>query len=516
MKSDIVKRAEHLYHTGNVQEALHYYASCLWNGEEDSTEPLSAWLSDKNLVAKAGEEAVCAFIAAILFTIDRCEEPLQKHLWTLCHNTFNSITVCKDRNETSDRYVAECNLYRHQKEPEKALEVILKGLSRGGTTSRYTFAGLTYLDLEQEEEAEKYIALGLASDPTNAAAYNDLGDYYFKQRRWQKAGECYYKVLEAGDYSDCRWAEPSWIFCCFMADADPYELERLVVCAAADINNERAQELCRMAVFEQLTPNVDYLASSSESIVNAARSMRQNNNTSGVARCATSCQESASGINAARLAIEQICGHPCTFTVTASKAQNPPLDETLDEEGIILWNYRDLNTPIPAVDEPSAFVSRLVGDLAETDFSLETWYETAKECAAKLSQEQYNELYGVMVYPPSQKDTGIFAEDWLARVQFAAVCILARISLHEIDKICKGQLDWPLIPAITLATWLASQNSSYEQWAAKLLDIVGARISRKNYCFFEYAYACAAYLLPNQTEEYYTKMWQWRQSLTEG
>ncbi|MDE5825321.1 MAG: hypothetical protein K2H91_11665, partial [Lachnospiraceae bacterium] len=129
---------------------------------------------------------------------------------------------------------------------------------------------------------------------------------------------------------------------------------------------------------------------------------------------------------------------------------------------------------------------------------------------------QYNELYGVMVYPPSQKDTGIFAEDWLARVQFAAVCILARISLHEIDKICKGQLDWPLIPAITLATWLASQNSSYEQWAAKLLDIVGARISRKNYCFFEYAYACAAYLLPNQTEEYYTKMWQWRQSLTEG
>ncbi|MDE6055489.1 MAG: hypothetical protein K2G55_17430, partial [Lachnospiraceae bacterium] len=76
MKSDIVKRAEHLYYTGNVQEALHYYASCLWNGEEDSTEPLSAWLSDQNLVAKAGEEAVCAFIAAILFTIDRCEESL--------------------------------------------------------------------------------------------------------------------------------------------------------------------------------------------------------------------------------------------------------------------------------------------------------------------------------------------------------------------------------------------------------------------------------------------------------
>ena len=516
MKSSIVQKAEHLYHTGNVQEALHYYASCLWNGEEDSTAPLSAWLSDQNLVAKAGEEAVCAFIAAILFTIDRCEEPLREHLWSLCHDTFDRITTCKARNETSDRYVAECNLYRHQKEPEKALEVILKGLAQGGTTSRYTFAGLTYLDLEQEEEAEKYIALGLASDPGNAAAYNDLGDYYFKKRRWQKAGECYYKVLEAGDYNDCSWAEPSWIFCCFMADADPYELERLAVCAAADITNERAQELCRMAVFEQLTPNVDYLDSSSESIVNAARSMREKGNASGVAICTTSCQESASGINAARLAIEQICGHPCTFTVTTSKAQNPPLNETLDEEGIVLWDYADLNTPLPAVDEPSAFVSSLVGELAETDFSLAAWYASAKDYAARLSREQYHELYGVMVYPPAQKNTQIYAEEWLSRVQFAAVCILARISLHEIDRLCKGQLDWPIIPAITLATWLASQDASCLQWASKQLDIIGSRISHKNYCFFEYAYACAAYLLPGQSEEYYTKMWQWRQSLTES
>ena len=515
MKSNIVKKAEQLYQTGNVQEALHYYASCLWNGEEDSTEPLSIWLGDPNLVAKAGEEAVCAFIAAILFTIDRCEESLQAHLWSLCHNTFDSITTCADRHETSDRYVAECNLFRHQHEPEKALEVILRGLAQGGTTSRYTFAGLTYLDLEKEEEAEKYIALGLASDPGNAAAYNDLGDYYFKQRRWEKAGDCYHKVLEAGDYNDCSWAEPSWIFCCFMADGNSYELERLVVCAAADIHNERAQELCQMAAFERLTPNVDYLDSSSESIINAVRSMRKSNNTSGIARCSITCQESASSINAARLAIEQICGHPCTFTVTASMAQTPPLDETLDDEGIVLWKYPDFNTPTAAVDRPSDYVSSLVGELAATDYSLGVWYEAAREYAAKLSSDQYHELYGVMVYPPAQgNSTQIFAEDWLLRVQFAAVCILSHISLHEIDKICKGQLDWPIIPAFTLAAWLASQDAAYTQWAEKLFNLVQSRISQSNYCFFEYAYACAAYLLPGHTEEYYTEMWQYRQSFT--
>lgn len=515
MKSDIVKKAEQLYNTGNIQEALHYYASCLWNGEENSTEPLSAWLGDKELVAKAGEQAVCAFIASILFTIDRCDDPLRKHLWSLCENTFGSITACSDRQDTTDRYVVECNLYRHKQEPEEALNVILEGLARGGTTSRYTFAGLTYLDLENEEEAERYIALGLESDPSNAAAYNDLGDYYFNKRRWQKAGECYYKVLEAGDNNDCSWAEPSWIFCCFMADANPYELERLVVCAAADIQNNRAQELCRMAVFEQLTPNVDYLHFSSESIVNAARSMRQNNNTSGIVRCATTCQESASSINAARLAIEQICGHASTFTITTSRAQNPPLDQTLDEEGIVLWHYPNLNTPIAAVDKPSEYVGSLVGELAATDFSLSSWYEAAMNYAAKLSTEQYKELYGVMVYPPEQINTQIYAEEWLFRVQFAAVCILAHISLHELDKLCKGQIDWPIIPAFTLAAWIASQNPSYVHWAENLLHIVESRISRDNYCFFEYACACAAYLLPCQDEEYYTKMWQWRQTLSE-
>ncbi len=516
MRSEIVKKAEHLYEAGKVPEALRCYATSLWRGEENDTGLLEVWLSDRDLVARAGEQEACLFIASILFTIDRCEEALRERLWALCHDVFDRITECTDRADNSDRYVAECNLYRHEKKPEKALEVILKGLERGGTTSRYTFAGLTYLDLEREEEAERYIALGVESDPGNAAAYNDLGDYYFRKRRWRKAGECYYKVLEAGDYNDCGWAEPSRIFCCFMEDGEPYELERLVLCAAADAGNARAQELCRMAAFETLTPNVDYLEASSESIINAVRSMRENGTTSGVVRCATTCQESASSINAVRLALEHICGKSSAFELTAGKAQNPPLDETLDEEGIVLWRYPDINTPLPAVERPSDYVSGIVAELAETDFSLKSWYEAAEQYAEKLSGAQRDELYGVMVYPPRQKDGRIPAEEWLALVQFAAVCILARISLHEIDRICKGQIDWPLIPAFTLAAWLSARDVSYAQWAEEILNMVRSRISRENYCFFEYAYTCAAYLLPGKDESYYAELWRWRQSLKEG
>ncbi len=513
LKSEVIKNAQNLYDSGQVQEALEYYATALWHNKENNTELLYTWLEDNSLIEKAGEQAVCTFIASILLIIDHCDASSQNRLWTLCQNIFDHMEICEDREDTSDRYVVECNLYRHQKKPEKALAIILKGLAKGGTTSRYTFAGLTYLDLEEETEAEKYIALGYQSDPNNASAYNDLGDYYFDKRQWKKASNCYYKVLQTDDYNDCNWAEPSWIFCCYMLDPDPYELELLLLFAAANLDNQRAQLLCKMAAMEQLIPNVDYLDTSSESIINLVRNVRENGNTSGVTSCATTCQESASSINAMRLALEEITGKPSHFVVLASKAQNPPLDQTIDEEGIILWNYRDINTPIPTVNQPSEDVKRVVEELASTDFSLPIWYESAKKYVAMLSESQYNELYGVMVYPPHQTIYQYPAEDWLFRVQFAAVCILAQISLHEIDKICKGQLDWPIIPAFTLAAWLATQDTSYISWAEKILNLIKSRISQENYCFFEHAFTCAAYLLPGKDKKYYTHLWLWRQSI---
>ena len=81
MRSEIVKKAEHLYEAGKVPEALRCYATSLWRGEEDDTGLLEVWLSDRDLVARAGEQEACLFIASILFTIDRCEEALRERLW---------------------------------------------------------------------------------------------------------------------------------------------------------------------------------------------------------------------------------------------------------------------------------------------------------------------------------------------------------------------------------------------------------------------------------------------------
>lgn len=520
MESEIVREARRLYDAGKVQEALQYYVTALWRGEERNAELLPLWLGDPNLAAKAGEQAVCTFFACLLLVIDRYEEPLRRQLWALCHDVLDGMPQGVARQDTTDRYVVECNLYRHEKEFEKALEVIQKGLKQGTTASRYTFAGLTCLDLEREEEAERYLAMGYQANPDDASAYNDLGDHYVAKRRWKKAEGCYFKVLEAGDGNDRAWAEPSWLFCRFMAEGDPYELERLALYAASDENSDRARWLCRMAAFERKVPNVDYLEFSTESIVNAVRSIRERgkggNVPSAPVRCGTSCQESASSILAVRLGLEQIYGRETSFVLSSAKVQDPPLDETLDEEGIVLWDYRDVNAPVPAVAWPSEYVSSLVRELAETDFSLPAWYEAAGRFAAQVSTEQREELYGVMVHPPKQEKGEVFAEDWLFQVQFAAVCILARTSLRELDRICKGQLDWPIIPAFTLAAWLASQDVSCLPWAEDLMGMVQSRISKENYCFFEHAYACAAGLLPGREAAYYTEVWRWRQSLKEG
>lgn len=513
MKSKIIEKASHLYQSGNVSEALLYYGSCLWNGQEQSLELVPIWFQDQSLLSKVPEKDLCSFIALLILIIDHYDETVQNQLWALCQDVLNRITTCEDRDDTSDRYVVECNLYRHMNEPQKALNIITKGLSKGPTTSRYTFAGLSYLDLEQETQAEHYIALGVLSDPHNASAYNDLGDYYFKKEQYQKARDCYYKVLESENRHDCEWAEPSWIFCCFMEDGNRYELERLAVYTAANPENDRAHTLCQWANFELLIPNVDYIQNSTEAIINGLSSLRESGNVSPVAKCTVSCQESASSINAVRLALEELSGQPSTFEAITNTAQDPPLDETIDDEGLVLWNYKDLNHPFAALPAPPDDINDMVAALASTDFSLKTWYEEAKSYADTLSKQHTSQLYATMIHPPKQSTTTFLAEEWLSRVQFAAVCIVAQISLHEIDRICKGQLDWPIIPAFTLAAWLASQDFSLAEWAENILQLVARRISRTNYCFFEHAYYCAAYLLPNKDQTYYIKLWQQRRAL---
>ena len=117
MKSEVIKNAQNLYDSGQVQEALEYYAAALWHNKENNTELLYTWLEDNSLIEKAGEQAVCTFIASILLIIDHCDASSQNRLWTLCQNIFDHMEICEDREDTSDKASTNDFAKMHRNEP---------------------------------------------------------------------------------------------------------------------------------------------------------------------------------------------------------------------------------------------------------------------------------------------------------------------------------------------------------------------------------------------------------------
>lgn len=515
MDIELYNRVSELFSAGKEAEGLDMYGrAVLQSGDAVLLEPAEEWLKNENLVRQAGEAAVCTFIVRIMSAMDRCEEAMRDRLRKLSLKVVRNLTDCKPRQDTTDRYVTECILLRHMEMPEDALKAALEGVKLHHTASCATFAGLCYLDMKEEKAAEEYIQSGLKLDPENGSGCNDLADYFFNHRRYEKAGEFYRLVLETGDQYDSSWAEPSWLFCRYMIHGDTFDLERLAVFAATYTDNQRAEWLCESARRELLIPYVDYLPGSTEAAINFLREMRERNTDIREGRMALTCQEAASSINAIRLAITQFGKREGTFEVIVSHVPEPPLNSLASPDGMTFWKYKEDNDAVPALERPSEKTGEIVKGLAASPFSLGKWYEAAGELAKQIDGEECKEVYACMVYPPVP-DGEVLAEDWLMRVQYAAACILTRISPRELERICMGQLDWPVIPALTLLAWQAREGILNIEQASSVLFELSERVSKTDYCFFEHAIICAFTWLPGQSEEFYQDMRQWRRRLEE-
>ena len=159
-----------------------------------------------------------------------------------------------------------------------------------------------------------------------------------------------------------------------------------------------------------------------------------------------------------------------------------------------------------------------VKELARSPFHLGEWYNRAGSMCEGLS---FDDLYGCMVYPPEPDDMRIPADQWLLRVQFAAVCLLAQLGKddsrmpspelivyggklpsYELTRICLGQLDWPVIPALTLLAWQAKEGLADREQALGVLSLLKTRVPEHDYCFFEHALACALSWFPGRARNF--------------
>ena len=242
-------QAAALMDQGKSAEALEQFARTAIQTRDLSRMDLAErWLGDQALLDKAGEEAVCRFVAFLTQVLDPMESNQRQRLWEGCLSALRGLgDNTAPRQDMSNRYTAECILLRHMGRPEEGLKAAREGIERHKAASCYTFAGLCCMDLGDLQGAEDYVRQSLEHDPKNLAPCNDLGDYFFEHQMLDKAVEYYAMVVDRGELPDVEWAEPSLFFCRWLKSGDPVELERLALLAASQPGNQRAAEL-RQAV----------------------------------------------------------------------------------------------------------------------------------------------------------------------------------------------------------------------------------------------------------------------------
>lgn len=535
--SAAVQQVRQLIEQGNWGEALQQLGRALAHQPGDRLWALAEeLLREEPLPQRVAEADFCTFAALVVRPLDGVQ-PKQRRvglqeLLLAALGRF-SYSTCSPRPDITDRYAVEVMLLRHMGRSKEALSVALAGLEATNAPYCAVFAASCYMDLNDDENAQRYARLGVQLNPGNAAGFNDLADYFFRKENYEKAMEYYGAVCTSGDHDlgDIGWAEPSYYYCRYLLQKDPVDLERLAAVAAADIQNEQASRLCDMARRLRQRPYVDYLPESSEATINLYRDMLKQGKKSSVSTVTVSCQEAASAIQAVRLGMGDYGRQPVEFRLIVSAPAQPSLEEPLVPDAVPLWLYDQRHDARPAQPAPGQAALWCVGQLAREPFQLGEWYRKAERLAGRLTPQDRLDLYACMTQPPRPQQE-LPSWVWLARVQAAAVCLLAHLPSPpaasqelreyqaalpspELARICLGQLDWPVVPAFTLLAWQAAEGIAELAPVSRLMGRMLERVSHKNYCFFEHALVCALTWLPGQSEAFYRDMRARRRQLEE-
>lgn len=531
-----VGQLRQLLAAGEWEEALNQLCQAVQTPDAALWGLLESLLEDPSLPTRVCEPTFCRFAALLVRPLDGLQpQPRRERLQALLLARLEGLPPerCASRPDVTDRYAVQVMLLRHMGRTQQALSTALAGLQAHNAPYCAIFAASCYMDLEQDENAERYALLGVELSPGNAAGLNDLADYFMRKHNYQKAMEYYGQVIASGDHDlgDIGWAEPSYYYCRYLLWEDPLDLERLAAVAVAGRENERAARLCDIARRLRQRPYVDYLPESSEAVINLYRDMlRQGRDLTDI-KLSSSCQEAASAIQALRLGMSDYGRRPITLQVGVASLPDPPYELPLIPDAVQLWRYDASHDAHPALPAPGSAARWAVGRLAGEPFQLGQWYQKARPLASRLRPEDRLDLYACMTQPPDPPGE-MPSWVWLSRVQYAAVCLLAHLPSPaasspelqayqaelpspELARICLGQLDWPVIPALALLGWQAAEGLAALAPVQRLLSRLLGRVSRKNHCFFEHALVCALSWLPGQEEGYYREMRARRKQLEE-
>ncbi len=441
------------------------------------------------------------------------------------------LTQEEASNLPIDKYVMTSMLYRRLKRYDKALSEAKKGFEQSPTAINANFVALCYKEMDELDEMEKYTQLSISINPSERSICNDMGDVFLLHENYAKAAQYYALAMEAGED---EWAEPSYYYSRYLLNGEESDkmFEQLIQYSKKYNENSRAKELLDK-IYDKLYPEeslfYDQIPFSQEALTNLLYQFSTNNaeklgsdlhsltvpipdSDTKSMRTAVSCLESPSAIRAICLYLSNYDQNPINWQLICHKEPDPPFLEPVKDANTAkpfrLWNYDKSYSFTPNVKPPNEKVKERVFHLAATAYSLPAWYEQAQELALELTQADRDSLEGVMVFPPNLSNKDYQMDQWLMRVKYAAVFLLAALDEREeqipsasLKQILLGQLDCPVLAALTLLSYQTIQYPECFHEVYQLFCDFEDRIFNDSYCFFLTTYLVSILHLNGLEEE---------------
>lgn len=406
-----------------------------------------------------------------------------------------------DEESLVDKYMVMSMYKRRVNDIEGAIEDAKMAYKRQPISRHATFIGLCYKQARDIENAEKYFEKGYELDQTDISPLLEMGDLLVDEQEFIRAGAYYKRALEVEPEND--WALPSLLFCkYFEPEYKASAREKLLAYCEEQPENERADYLRGWIAYIERVPYLDYIPQSSESTINVLHQMyseyvkkgAEDDDTInlGNIKMAVSGMEAPSAYHALKLAAFNYDEAPY-FTIAIGKEALLPSFAPIHNEGIIFWDTdcseERIYSQKAALPKPNDHVVDLVMSLATKAYSMAQWYDEARVIAREISKDEIESLFGIMVHTPNPHFR-ICTDIWLQRIQYAAVCILAHIDCEagiskHLRAICKGQLDWPIIPTMAVLAYKNALEPSCQKQVLELFELIEGRIFKEAFCFFK-------------------------------
>ena len=123
----------------------------------------------------------------------------QKEIWKKIISIYRDHVLALDPLK-DEAYIAISDIYAKLGEPEKGLDVLDEGVQKSSKSDYLPFyLGFQYARRGDQDRALSYYQLSVSRNPRFAPALEGMGDIYSKKEEWDKARECYEKVLSLQD-----------------------------------------------------------------------------------------------------------------------------------------------------------------------------------------------------------------------------------------------------------------------------------------------------------------------------